>query len=87
MIILYVLIGLLVGGLGIYLLLRPKLKITAQKNLDILNQNEQLKLENEDLNKIKKNREELVASVQAEYYKMDAKREELNKTIRDLKET
>ena len=87
MIILYVLIGLLVGGLGIYLLLRPKLKITAQKNLDIINENEKLKLENENLTHIKKSREELLASIQAEYYKMDAKREELNKNLQDLKET
>ena len=42
MIILYVLIGLLVGGLGIYLLLRPKLKITQQYNTEIEEKNKQL---------------------------------------------
>ena len=87
MIILYIVIGLLVGSIGIYFLLKPKLKITVQKNTAIENENHQLELENENLNKIKKNREELLNSVQQEYYKMDAKRQELNKTIHDLKET
>lgn len=87
MIILCILIGLLVGSVGVYFLLKPKLKITAQKNTAIENENHQLELENENLNKIKKNREELLDSVQQEYYKMDAKRQELNKTIHDLKET
>ena len=87
MIILYVLIGLLVGGLGIYLLLRPKLKVVAQTNLDLAVANDKLKEENKNLENIKKHREELLQSVQAEYYKMDAKRKELNQTINDLKET
>ena len=42
MIILYVVIGLLVGGLGIYLLLRPKIRVTAQYNTEIEQKNEQL---------------------------------------------
>lgn len=49
MIILYVLIGLLVGGLGIYLLLRPKLKITARKNVEIELENTNLDAENAKL--------------------------------------
>lgn len=51
MIILYVLIGLLVGGLGIYLLLRPKLKITQQYNINIEEKNKQLNDQYNDLTK------------------------------------
>ena len=39
MIILCILIGLLVGSIGVYFLLKPKLKITAQKNTAIENEN------------------------------------------------
>lgn len=87
MIILCVLFGLLVGGIGIYLLLRPKLKITVQKNTAIELENQQLKTENENLECIKKTREELVASINKEYYQMDAKRKELNQTLYDLEKT
>ena len=87
MIILYILVGLLIGSIGVYFLLKPKLKITAQKNIAIEHENQQLELENENLNKIKRDREESLNSVQQEYYKMDAQRQELNKTIHDLTET
>lgn len=86
-IILYVLIGLLVGGLGIYLLLRPKLKITAQKNLAIIEENHQLEIENNNLSEIKKNREHLLDTVTQAYYSMDAKRQEIKKNLEDLQET
>ena len=87
MIILYVLIGLLVGGLGIYLLLRPKLKVTAQKNLEIIEANHQLEIENTNLVNMKKHREELLNQTTQEYYQMGAKREEIKKALDDLRET
>lgn len=87
MIILYVLIGLLVGSLGIYLLLRPKLKITAQKNIAIEQANQQLVIENENLININKHREELLEKTTQEYQEMGAKRQELKKNLEDLKET
>ena len=87
MIILYVLIGLLVGGLGIYLLLRPKIKITAQKNLAIIEENHQLEIENNNLSEIKKDREQLLDTVTQAYYSMDAKRQEIKKNLDDLQET
>lgn len=87
MIILYVLIGLLVGSLGIYLLLRPKLKITAQKNIAIEYANQQLVIENENLININKHREELLEKTTQEYQEMGAKRQELKKNFEDLKET
>lgn len=87
MIVLYVLIGLLVGSLGIYLLLRPKLKITAQKNIAIEQANQQLVIENENLININKHREELLEKTTQEYQEMGAKRQELKKNLEDLKET
>lgn len=87
MIILYVLIGLLVGSLGIYLLLRPKLKITAQKNIAIEQANQQLIIENENLTNINKHKEELLEKTTQEYQEMGAKRQELKKNLEDLKET
>ena len=87
MIILYVLIGLLVGGLGIYLLLRPKLKVTSQRNIQIEQENQQLEIENKNLAAIKKHREELLAAVDQDYYKMNAKRDEIKQSLEDLKAT
>lgn len=87
MIILYVLLGLLVGGLGIYLLLRPKIKITAQKNLAIIEENHQLEIENNNLSEVKKHQEELLNIVTQAYYSMDAKRQEIKKNLEDLQET
>ena len=46
MIILYILIGLIIGGFGLYLILRPKLQITAQKNTEIEQENLRLEAEN-----------------------------------------
>lgn len=87
MIILYALLGLLVGGLGIYLLLRPKIKVTAQKNLAIIEENHQLEIENNNLSEIKKSREQLLDTVTQAYYSMDAKRQEIKKNLEDLQET
>lgn len=87
MIILYVLIGLLVGGLGIYLLLRPKLKITAQKNIAIEQANQQLEIENTNLLDVQKHRKELLDKTTQEYYEMGAKREEIKQALDDLRET
>lgn len=40
--ILYILIGLIIGGIGIYLILKPKLKIISYNNEEILNEIEKL---------------------------------------------
>lgn len=86
-ILLYILIGLFVGGFGIYLLLRPKLEVTTERNLRIENENHQLEIENKKLKDIKREKEELVRNIEHQYYEMDAKRKELNRTLHDLKET
>ena len=87
MIILYILIGLIVGGLGIYLLLRPKLKITVEKNIAIEQANEQLEIKNSNLKEINEHREKLLEETTQKYYEMGAKREEIKNALEDLKET
>ena len=87
MIVLYILLGIVVGGFGIYLLLKPKLKITAQKNLSIEEENRQLELENNNLKTIRENREELLEQAKKEYLAMGVKRNEIKKSLEDLKET
>ena len=87
MIILYVLIGLLVGGLGIYLLLRPKLKITTQKNIAIEQANQQLEVQNSNLRDVQKHRQELLDKTTKEYYEMGAKKEEIKQALDDLRAT
>ena len=87
MTILYICIGLLVGGLGVYFLLRPKLKITAQKNLEIIKTNHQLEIENTNLINIKNHREKLLEKTTQDYYQMGAKRDEMKKALDDLRET
>ena len=84
---LFIFLGLSIGALGIYLLLKPKLRITAQKNINIEQENNNLKIENENLKNIKKHREELLKSVEQEYYQIDAKRKEVKQSLLDLKET
>ena len=49
MIVVYILLGLVVGGLGVYLLLKPKIQITQQKNSDIERANKELEIKNNQL--------------------------------------
>lgn len=84
---LYILIGLFVGGLGIYLLLRPKLQVTAKKNIAIEQENQQLALENQNLLEIHAHREELINNADKECCALDAKRQQLKQNLEDLKDT
>lgn len=47
-----VIIGILVGGLSVYFVLKPKLKVVQQKNQEILDWNQQIKEENKKLQTI-----------------------------------
>ena len=94
MIILYVLIGLLVGGLGIYLLLRPKLKITARKNIEIElentnldAENAKLSIQNNNLNSEYKVLLEQRSKITIDNAKLQAEQETIQKNIGSLKET
>ena len=94
MIILYVLIGLLVGGLGIYLLLRPKLKITARKNIEIElentnldAENAKLSIQNSNLNSEYKVLLEQRSKITIDNAKLQTEQEAIQKNIGSLKET
>lgn len=49
MVIFFLCIGLIIGCIGFYLYIRPKLKITAQKNVQILEENHKLELEHKEI--------------------------------------
>lgn len=94
MIILYVLIGLLVGGLGIYLLLRPKLKITARKNVEIELENTNLDAENAKLSIQNSNLTseykvllEQKSKITIDNAKLQTEQETIQKNISSLRET
>lgn len=94
MIILYVLIGLLVGGLGIYLLLRPKLKITARKNVEIELENTNLDAENAKLSIQNSNLTseykvllEQKSKITIDNAKLQTEQETIQKNIGSLRET
>lgn len=77
MTILYILIGLIIGSLLVYIIVRPKIKVTVQRNNEIAEENRILALENENLNTIKQNREELLNHVTEQYYDIGTKNKEL----------
>ena len=54
MIFIYICIGLLIGSLGIYFILRPKLQKVVQYNQEIENQNKELENKNRELKQIYK---------------------------------
>ena len=94
MIILYVLIGLLVGGLGIYLLLRPKLKIIARKNVEIELENTNLDAENAKLSIQNSNLTseykvllEQKSKITIDNAKLQTEQETIQKNISSLRET
>lgn len=77
--ILYVLIGLIIGGVGIYLILKPKLKIISYNNEEILN-------EIEKLNKIISDRQETLDILSQQTQQENQKHHMLlqqNKEVRD----
>jgi len=94
MIVLYVFIGLLVGSLGIYLLLRPKLKITARKNIEIElentnldAENAKLSIQNSNLNSEYKVLLEQRDKITIDNAKLQTEQEAIQKNIGSLKET
>ena len=84
MTILYILIGLVIGSLCVYLIIRPKIKITAQRNEAIEKENQQLAYENENLKNIKEHREQLLEITDREYGEAGTKKQQLEKENKQL---
>ena len=74
-----VIIGIIIGGLGIYFILRPKLETTQKINQQILDQNQEIQKENKKLTE---------DSVQLSNYKisLESRVEELKNSITNLEE-
>ena len=89
MTILYILIGLIIGSLLVYLIVRPKIKITTQCNEEIAKKNLALEIENENLNNIKQAKEELLEKITEQCYDISNKNEQAylqNKELLDKQE-
>lgn len=80
MTILYILIGLIVGCCGLYLILRPKLKITQQQNTSIAKENKELEIQNFNL-------KEIYNKYQSDINILNIQKETLKDNLSDLKET
>lgn len=80
MTILYILIGLIVGCCGLYLILRPKLKITQQQNTSIAKENKELEIQNFNL-------KEVYNKYQSDINILNIQKETLKDNLSDLKET
>ena len=81
---LYILIGLVVGGLLVYLIIRPKIKITAQQNSEIEKQNIQLSAENKILLNQKEDIEKLTETQKKKNIELLNKQNQLQQNIDNL---
>lgn len=87
MIFIYICIGLLIGSLGIYFILRPKLQKVVQYNQEIENQNKELENKNRELKQIYKIEE---TNLKREKETFDLVKEQVDKlenTLTGLKTT
>ena len=101
MIFLYILIGIIIGGVGLYLLLKNKIKITQEINQERQEINQQINQENKKLLEEKANiQSEIVeinsdyktlvaqrAEIKADYKTLIAQRVELKNNLQDLQDT
>lgn len=80
MIIVYILIGLIIGSLGLYLILRNKLKVTQEYNLEIQKENE---IQSAQYTKLLASN----AKLSQENQTLEIKKQEIKNSLVDLKET
>lgn len=84
--IIIILLGLSIGCIGTYLILRPKLKITIQTNEKIKKENEDIESQNQRLQIKQTILQKQIVDEEAEYNTISARREEAKKSLNDLKE-
>ena len=87
MIFIYICIGLLIGGLGIYFILRPKLRKIAQYNQEIENQNKELENKNRELKSIYNIEETNLKKEKETYNLVKEQVDQLQETLTGLKTT
>lgn len=90
MFIIYILIGLIVGAIAAYLIIRPKLKTTQVADQETANKNQELLNKNKELSKELNQRQEELTSLNEQIYILDDKKirytEELQNQIDQSKE-
>lgn len=84
--IIIILLGLSVGCIGTYLILRPKLKITIQTNEKIKKENEDIESQNQRLQIKQTILQKQIVDEETKYNTISARREEAKKSLNDLKE-
>lgn len=84
---LYILIGIIIGGVVLYLLLRNKLKVTEKVNEDMIEANKIIEEKNKNLLKEKENLSSQIAEENYDYQLICNKKYELKNSIKDLEET
>ena len=84
--IVYLLIGLLVGSIVVYLLLRPKINKVSTINHSIEDTNKELEKQNNILTQEKIIKTEQLNKLQKDYLVLDTKKSELNRSLQELKE-
>ena len=84
--IVYILIGLLVGSIVVYLLLRPKLNKISTINHSIEDANKELEKQNNVLTQEKIIKTEQLDKLQKDYLVLNTKKSELNRSLQELKE-
>lgn len=80
-------IGLIIGGIGIYVILKPKLQSTKQKDEEIEKINQGLHRLNEELEVEKKSLEFTIDSKRSEINNLNTQKTELTNTLNTLRET
>lgn len=79
MILLYIILGVIIGGLVCFLYLRPRIRAIDSINFDIKNQNEEIEQTNHDLNRT-------LIDLKQEIALKQYKKNELNKTLDEIQD-
>ena len=79
-----ILLGIMLGGLGIFLILRPRLKSVKQINNEVNEQNFKLIEKNKELNKTRIELEEIIDYLSKEKISLTAQKEEIYHSLTDL---
>lgn len=79
-----ILLGIILGGLGIFLILRPRLKSVKQINNEVNEQNFKLIEKNKELNKARIELEEIIDYLTKEKISLTAQKQEIYNSLTDL---
>ena len=82
--ILFIIVGIVIGSLGLYFVLRPKLQATTKIETDIEEQNKELRLKNQELNKKYNSLSQDLNGLTIELQALEDKKQILSSSIKEL---